>query len=123
MKLTLKDRVLILKTVLPDYDSRQGIILKKSIVSKINLSTKEAGEVVMAQTGHGQYDVSFRSAEAITDVKDFDITAEELEYLKAKVDYLDADGQFSEFVLDTYNKILDEPEELEKEAKEYLKAE
>lgn len=115
MKLTLKDRVLILKTVLPDYDSRKGITLKKSIVGKIFLSSEEAAEVVMTQTGHGQYDVSFRSADAITAVKDFDITDEELAYLKDKVNYLDADGRFSEFVLDTYNKIMDEPLVVEKE--------
>lgn len=109
MKLTLKDRVLILKAVLPDYDSRKGITLKKSIAVKISLSAEEVNEVVMTQTGNGQYDVSFRSVEAITAVKDFDITDEELEYLKDKVAYLDADGRFSEFALDTYNKILDEP--------------
>lgn len=74
------------------------------------MSSEEEKEVVLTHLGNLQYEVSFKSAEAITRERDFDITPEELVYLKDKVDYLDRDGRFNEYVLDTYNKILDEEE-------------
>lgn len=110
MKLTIKDRILILKTLLSEYDSRKGIELKKSISRKLEMSSEEEKEVVLTHLGNLQYEVSFKSAEAITRERDFDITPEELVYLKDKVDYLDRDGRFNEYVLDTYNRILDEEE-------------
>ena len=49
MKLNLKDRVLILKSVLPPYDSRRGIELKNSIERKIKLSSEEADVAVLTK--------------------------------------------------------------------------
>jgi hypothetical protein len=47
MKLTLKDRVLILNNVLPMYDNRKNIGLKISISGKVQLLDSERKEVVM----------------------------------------------------------------------------
>lgn len=111
MKLTLKDRVLILKSVLPLYDSRRGIELKNSIEKKFKLSTNEADVAVLTNKGYDQYELSFKENDLVNprEEKDFLLTDEELQYLKEKVDFLDRDGRFSDYTLQTYSKILDEP--------------
>ena len=111
MKLTLKDRVLILKSVLPLYDSRRGIELKNSIEKKLKLSTDEADVAVLTNKGYDQYELSFKENDLVNprEEKDFSLTDEELQYLKEKVDFLDRDGRFSDYTLQTYSKIADEP--------------
>lgn len=111
MKLTIKDRVLILKSVLSPYDNRRGIELKNSIEKKIKLSLEETEIVVLTNMGYDQYELSFKPSEQIDykEEKEFEITDEELKYLKEKVDFLDRDGRFSDFTLHTYSKIADEP--------------
>ncbi len=111
MKLNLKDRVLILKSVLPPYDSRRGIELKNSIEGKLKLSSEEAEVAVLTNKGYDQYELSFKVNDFVNprEEKDFPLTDEELKYLKEKVDFLDRDGRFSDYTLQTYSKIADEP--------------
>ena len=109
MKLTLKDRVLILNNVLPMYDNRKNIGLKISISGKVQLLDSERKEVVMTPVGNGEYEISFKTVDAMTGVKSFDFTDDELWYLKQRVDYLDRQGMFSAETIDSYSKILDQP--------------
>ena len=109
MKLTLKDRVLILNNVLPMYDNRKNIGLKISISGKVQLLDSERKEVVMTPVGNGEYEISFKTVDAMTGVKSFDFTDDELWYLKQRVDYLDRQGMFSSETIDSYSKILDQP--------------
>lgn len=109
MKLTLKDRVLILNNVLPMYDNRKNIGLKISISGKVQLLDSERKEVVMIPVGNGEYEISFKTVDAMTGVKSFDFTDDELWYLKQRVDYLDRQGMFSAETIDSYSKILDQP--------------
>ena len=109
MKLTLKDRVLILNNVLPMYDNRKNIGLKISISGKVQLLDSEGKEVVMTPVGNGEYEISFKTVDAMTGVKSFDFTDDELWYLKQRVDYLDRQGMFSAETIDSYSKILDQP--------------
>ena len=109
MKLTLKDRVLILNNVLPMYDNRKNIGLKISISGKVQLLDSERKEVVMTPVGNGEYEISFKTVDAMTGVKSFDFTNDELWYLKQRVDYLDRQGMFSAETIDSYSKILDQP--------------
>ena len=109
MKLTLKDRVLILNNVLPMYDNRKNIGLKISISGKVQLLDSERKEVVMTPVGNGEYEISFKTVDAMTGAKSFDFTDDELWYLKQRVDYLDRQGMFSAETIDSYSKILDQP--------------
>ena len=109
MKLTLKDRVLILNNVLPMYDNRKNIGFKISISGKVQLLDSERKEVVMTPVGNGEYEISFKTVDAMTGVKSFDFTDDELWYLKQRVDYLDRQGMFSAETIDSYSKILDQP--------------
>ena len=109
MKLTLKDRVLILNNVLPMYDNRKNIGLKISISGKVQLLDSERKEVVMTPVGNGEYEISFKTVDAMTGVKSFDFTDDELWSLKQRVDYLDRQGMFSAETIDSYSKILDQP--------------
>ena len=107
--MTLKDRVLILNNVLPMYDNRKNIGLKISISGKVQLLDSERKEVVMTPVGNGEYEISFKTVDAMTGVKSFDFTDDELWYLKQRVDYLDRQGMFSAETIDSYSKILDQP--------------
>lgn len=109
MKLTLKDRVLILNNVLPMYDNRMNIGLKISISEKVQLTDAEQKEVVSTPIGNGEYEISFKTVEAMTSIKTFDFTDKELTYLKQRVDYIDRNDMFSAETIDTYTKIIDEP--------------
>lgn len=109
MELTLKDRVLILNTVLPQFDTRKNMELKVSIDSKIAISEVDQKRIVIKDMGSGQINIGFTDAAAITETTDIDLTDEELTYLKQRVDFIDRNGMFSEFTMPTYVKILDEP--------------
>ena len=109
MNLTLKDRVLILNTVLPQFDTRKYMELKVSIDSKIAISEVDQKRIVIKDMGSGQINIGFTDAAAITETTDIVLTDEELQYLKQRVDFIDRNGMFSEFTMPTYVKILDEP--------------
>lgn len=109
MKLTLKDRVLILNTVLPQFDTRKNMELKVSIDSKIAISEVDQKRIVIKDVGSGQINIGFTDAAAIMETTDIVLTDEELQYLKQRVDFIDRNGMFSEFTMPTYVKILDEP--------------
>ena len=108
MKLTLKDRVLILNTVLPQFDTRKNMELKISIDGKIAISEAEQKRIVVKDLGGGQINIGFTDAEAITATTDVELTDPELDYLKQRVDFIDRNGMFSEFTMPTYVKVMDE---------------
>lgn len=109
MNLTLKDRAIILHIVLPQYDTRKNIGLKISISGKIALSIVERDSMIYTELGGGEYSISFKTVDAMTGVKSFDFTDDELWYLKQRVDYLDRQGMFSAETIGSYSKILDQP--------------
>ena len=109
MNLTLKDRAIILHIVLPQYDTRKNIGLKISISGKIALSIVERDSMIYTELGGGEYSISFKGTDAMTGVKSFDFTDDELWYLKQRVDYLDRQGMFSAETIGSYSKILDQP--------------
>lgn len=105
----MKDRVLILNTVLPQFDTRKNMELKVSIDSKIAISEVDQKRIVIKDMGSGQINIGFTDAAAITETTDIALTDGELQYLKQRVDFIDRNGMFSEFTMPTYVKILDEP--------------
>lgn len=109
MKLTVKDRVLILNSVLPQFDTRNNTVLKIAIDGKIALTTTEQANVVCSNLGGNQVEISFKTADAITGTLTFEFTDEELMYLKQRVDFIDRNGMFSAETMPTYMKILDVP--------------
>lgn len=108
MNLTLKDRVLILNTVLPQFDTRKNMELKISIDKKITISDTDQKRIVINDLGSGQINIGFTDAEAVSQETNISLTNEELIYLKEKVDQIDRNGMFSEFTMPTYVKVLDE---------------
>lgn len=108
MQLTLKDRIIILNGVLPRYDTRVHIKLVKSIKEKIILSDSESAEVVYTNVGNNQYDISFKTVEAIMEECEFTFSDDEMSYLRGLVDRIDQNGMFSEDTMPTYDKIYSE---------------
>lgn len=107
MKLTIKDRVVILNTLIPMYDTRVNTKVKIAISEKLKLTDTEKETVVVTPLGNNQSDISFKTAEAITSESEFSFEENELEYLRSRVDFVDRNGMFSESTIDTYDKILD----------------
>jgi hypothetical protein len=107
MELSLKDRLIILKSVLPQFDTRNNIKLKNSICEKIQLSAAEEALVICTNVGSNQYEIGFKSVEAITTATGIDFSDEELLYLKGRIDFVDQNGMFSADTMDTYEKLLD----------------
>ena len=109
MRLTLKDRVLILNSVLPRFDTRKNMESRISIAAKIAIGEDEWKRVTVTDAGGGQVNISFADERAVTEESDFSLTDGELDYLKRRVDIIDRNGMFSEFTMPTYVKITDEP--------------
>ena len=65
--------------------------------------------MIYTELGGGEYSISFKGTDAMTGVKSFDFTDDELWYLKQRVDYLDRQGMFSAETIGSYSKILDQP--------------
>jgi hypothetical protein len=107
LNLNLKDRLIILKSLLPQFDTRQNIRLKNSIAGKVQLSASEESLVIYTNVGNNQYEIGFKSVDAITATDDIHFTDEELLYLKRRVEFVDSNGMFSAETIDTYDKILD----------------
>jgi len=107
MNLTLKDRVIILNTVLPRFDTRSNIEIVKAIKDNISLSDIENSMIVATNLGNNQYDISFKTVEAITQEDSYSFTNEEIEYLKNRVEFIDSNGMFSSETIGTYDKIMD----------------
>lgn len=109
MELTLKDRVLILNTVLPQFDTRKNMELKVEIDGKMAIQEVDRKRIVVKDMGGGQINIGFTDAAAITETTAVALTDEELQYLKQRVDFIDRNGMFSEFTMPTYTKIQDTP--------------
>ena len=86
MELTLKDRVLILNTVLPQFDTRKNMELKVSIDSKIAISEVDQKRIVIKDMGSGQINIGFTDAAAITETTDIALTDEYLVVSDSSVD-------------------------------------
>ncbi len=95
MKLTLKDRVLILNTVLPKFDTRKNMELKISVDGKISISEADQKRIVIKYLGGEEINIGFTDAAAITDTVEIPLTDEELAYLKNRVEFIDRNGMFS----------------------------
>ena len=113
MYLTLKDRIIILNTVLPRFDTRKNIELMKSIKGKLALSDTENSVVVATSAGNNQFDISFKTADAVTKEDEFVFSGEEMEYLKRRVEFIDSNGMFSEETISTYDKLLNDGDNTE----------
>jgi len=107
MKANLKDRVLIINSVLPQYDTRKNLELKVGIDKKIALTTEEQKNIVIKELGGGQMEIGFKVADI--ELNTFEFSDEELLYLKQRIDYIDRNGMFSADTISTYIKILEEP--------------
>ena len=114
MKLTLKDRVLILNSILPQFDTMANMKLKIHISEKVKITPDEQSNIVMKDAGQGQIEIGFKTIYAQSKEREFEMSNEELIYLKSRVEFIDRNGMISAETIDSYSKIMDEP--LEQEA-------
>jgi len=67
--------MIILNLVLPQFDTRQNMMLKIA-VSKPYLSERERAQVVTTAAGNGNINIGFKTTEAISASSAFDFTTE-----------------------------------------------
>jgi hypothetical protein len=79
----------------------------RSIKEKLTLSEKENADVVANNVGNNQYEISFKTADAITREKKFAFDEKETAYLNERVKMIDSQGMFSEDTIGTYDKIIE----------------
>lgn len=119
MELTLKDRMIILNSVLPQFDTRSNMMLKISIDKKVALSAEEQKSVVVNPVGGNVYEYGFKDISAITDNQNFAFSDAELMYMKQRIDFIDKNGMFSADTIDSYMKILNSSFENEEYQKKW----
>ena len=107
MELTVKDRILIANELLPRVDTMRGMELATGIAAKMKLSDEENEQVVINREATGIMNVGFKNAAIVSTTKDVDLTDEELDYIKIKVNMIDRNGMISADNIATYKKILD----------------
>jgi hypothetical protein len=112
MELNLKDRLIIISTVLPKFDTRANIMIKRGIAAKVQLSENESAQVVYNNIGNNQMEIGFKTADAILAFREFDFDDGELLYMRRLVERIDANGMFSEETASTYDRILEASESL-----------
>ncbi|GAB6395548.1 MAG: hypothetical protein MdMp024_1860 [Bacteroidales bacterium] len=76
LNLNLKDRMIILNLVLPQFDTRQNMMLKIAVASKPYLSEREGAQVVTTAAGNGNINIGFKTTEAISASSAIDFTTE-----------------------------------------------
>lgn len=110
MKLTVKDRFILLNTAIPTNGTRSELKnLIIPITDKLKISAKESAAFKSSAANQdGFINVSYTD-EAFA-VKDIPLSKDELDYLKSKIDAIDKNGMFSIDTFDTYEKILAEAE-------------
>jgi hypothetical protein len=109
MELSIKDRILLLNEVLPQFDSMDGIVMKMSIIEKLKLSEEESSGIVCNRLPTGVMEVGFKDADFISMSKDVALTDDELSYIKKRVRMIDSNGMISADNIATYRKVLEEP--------------
>jgi hypothetical protein len=116
MELNLKDRLVIIHSVLPQFDTRENIMIKRGIATKVQLSQGENVQVIYNELGNGQANIGFKTAEAVVGAKEYEFDGIELLYMRKLVERIDANGMFSEETISTYEKILSASEGIEQSA-------
>ena len=114
MKLTLKDRVVILNSVLPEYDTRANTKRILSIVQKIDITSEENMKLITNRLGNGQVEIALKepdkNIDAWTNEIEYDFADDEIQYLKERVEFIDRNGMFSTNNINTYEKLLSDDE-------------
>ena len=111
MELNLLDRAIIERCLLPTFGTRQEILIKNGISNKIALTEKEKSAVLIRDKANGQMELYYEQSEyaigLMTEVKCYDFTVEELDYLKSRVNHVDQQGMYSSDNIALFDKILD----------------
>lgn len=108
MKLSLKNRVLILSSVFTQFDNRENTLIKMGILKKIAPSEEEKKEFDIKQVGEGILSFRFNNESANLKIDEIEINDEELFFLKEKVLNIDRNRGYTLDALDTYEAILNE---------------
>ncbi|WAX17100.1 hypothetical protein PF672P2_00004 [Parabacteroides phage PF672P2] len=109
MKLNLSDRVFILESGIVKVNGTiSEAEISESISEKIFITRSEEKTMVKTQVSPDSFMVSYTSKSAFNE-EDFNITDEELEYLKEGVNHLNNIGMVNKYNLDSVKKIIDQP--------------
>lgn len=107
MKLSIIDRIIILKSVLPESGTIADLKLMRSIRSKINFTNEEYSEFKISVPSYGVIQIDEVTEDMQSRVMEYSITSEEATLLKRYANIQDQNGWVTESSLDTIEMLLD----------------
>lgn len=109
MKLNLSDRVFILESGIVKVNGTiSEAVISESISEKIFITRSEEKMMVKTQVSHDSFMVSYTSKSAFSE-EDFNITDNELEYLKEGIKHLNDIGMVNKYNIESVKKIIGQP--------------
>lgn len=107
MKLSIIDRIIILKSILPETGTITDLKLMKSIKSKISFTDEEYSKFKISVPSYGIIQIDEVTEDMQTRVMEYSITSEEATLLKRYASVQDQNGWVTESSLDTIEMLLD----------------
>lgn len=105
MKLNLKERGIIIYTLLWKYDSFKNLQLKELIESKIKFSTEEENNIRQYDDGTGATITEFNSNLDLETETEYPLTEEEIIYLAGKIMFINQNNRLDANGMSLYTKI------------------
>lgn len=107
MKLSIIDRIIIIKSVLPESGTIKDLKLIKSIKSKIEFTNEEYSKFKIFVPSVGVIQIDEVTEDMQARVMEYSITSEEATLLKRYASIQDQNGWVTESSLDTIEMLLD----------------
>lgn len=107
MKLSIIDRIIILKSILPETGSISDLKLMLSIKNKIQFTEEEYSKFKISTPSYGIIQIDEVTEDMQARVMEYSITSEEATLLKRYASIQDQNGWVTESSLDTIEMLLD----------------
>lgn len=106
MKLSLVDKIIIVKSLLPETGSIEGIKLILSIKNKLNLTSDELAAVNLNTPSVGMLQLNNVTEEMQQRNTEYKLSSEEWSFLKTLANNCSLNGWVTEFSLDTIEMLI-----------------
>lgn len=106
LQLTLTERVLILSELMPRNSTKEIMAICISITNKLKLTPAENSVTKISRNADGSSVFECFSAELAEMKTEYEFTADEMQMMKDRINYIDKNGMFSASNYELYVRIL-----------------
>lgn len=107
MKLSIVDRIVILKALLPETGNRECIKLIRSIKTKLGFSSEELESFNIFEPYKGMLEVPIVTSAMLDRNNDYDLISEEIDQLRLFAQAYDNNGWVTDSSLETIDMLID----------------